>query len=71
MTLLLVLARVELAASVDDLEVPFRSIAPVAVILPLRVFAPVPDSERLPKLDAEAKVVVSYWVTLELVLMSF
>ncbi len=47
MTLLLVLARVELAASVDDLEVPFRSIAPVAVILPLRVLAPVPDSERL------------------------
>jgi hypothetical protein len=70
-TLLLVLESVELAASVDDLEVPLRSIAPVVEILPLRLFDPVPKRVRLPKLDAEAKVVVSYWVTLELVLMSF
>ena len=47
MTLLLVLESVELAARVDDLEVPFRSIAPVVVILPLRVLAPVPESVRL------------------------
>ncbi len=60
MTLLLVLESVELAASVDDLEVPLRSIAPVVVILPLRVLAPVPDRVRLPRADAEAKVVVSY-----------
>ena len=60
MTLLLVLESVELAARVDDLEVPLRSIAPVVVILPLRVLAPVPDRVRLPRADAEAKVVVSY-----------
>jgi hypothetical protein len=69
-TLLLIVDSVELAARVDVLEVPFRSIGPVVEIFPSSVFVPVPARVRLPRLEAEVKTVVSNLITVEFVLMS-